>query len=324
MRKIAILTSGGDAPGMNPALRAIAKSAKANGLEPYVVFEGYKGLYNDQIKKADELDLDYFLSQGGTCIYSARFPEFKNPEVRAKAIENLNKHGIEALVVIGGDGSYMGAQLLHEAGVKTIGLPGTIDNDIKSSDYTIGYDTALNTVVEAIDRIRDTARSHQRIMVVEIMGNNCGDLALFSGLATGAEIISTSEAKLSEEEIINAAYELSKQPGRRSVIVAVSEKLYDIKKLAERIQEKTGWETRSNPLNHIQRGGRPTAQERIWASLMGMKAVEKLLNGESGLAIGISKGDVVAIPILEALKMESDAKEKVIKKAEKFNTLNRF
>ncbi|AKF40878.1 6-phosphofructokinase [Mycoplasmopsis canis] len=322
MKKIAILTSGGDAPGMNNAVRAVAKHAKANGIEAFLVYEGYKGLYNDQIVPADSVDLDAYINQGGTFIYSARFPEFKDENIRKVAINNLQKRNIEALVVIGGDGSYKGAQLLHEAGVKTIGLPGTIDNDIAASDYTIGYDTALNTIVDAIDKIRDTAKSHQRIMIVEVMGNGCGDLALYSGLATGAEIIATNQYKLSNEEIVEKSKELTKQPGRRSIIIVVSEKCYDIKELEKQIQEGTGWDTRSNPLNHIQRGGRPSAQERILASLLGQKAVDFLLEGKSGLAVGIIKNDIVGVPILEALSMENASKNKFIQKAIKFNKLN--
>ncbi|WP_117275400.1 6-phosphofructokinase [Mycoplasmopsis edwardii] len=323
MKKIAILTSGGDAPGMNNAVRAIAKHAKANGLEAYLVYEGYKGLYNDQIVSADNVDLDFYLNQGGTFIYSARFPEFKEASIRQVAIENLKKRGIEALVVVGGDGSYRGAQLLHEAGVKTIGLPGTIDNDIASSDFTIGYDTALNTIVDAIDKIRDTAKSHKRIMIVEVMGNGCGDLALYSGLATGAEIIVTNQYRLSHEEISNIAVELTKQEGRRSIVIVVSEKTYDIKQLEKDVQNATGWDTRVNPLNHIQRGGVPTAQERILASLLGQKAVDLLLEGKSGLAVGIIKNDIVGVPILEALSMENASKNKFVQKAIKFNNLNR-
>ncbi|TQC54695.1 6-phosphofructokinase [Mycoplasmopsis cynos] len=324
MKKVAILTSGGDAPGMNNAIRAIAKHAKANNLEAYLVYEGYKGLYNDKIVNADSIDLDFYLNQGGTCIYSARFPEFKEPEVRKVALNNLKKRNIDALVVIGGDGSYKGAQLLHEAGLKTIGLPGTIDNDIASSDYTIGYDTALNTIVDAIDRIRDTARSHKRIMIVEVMGNGCGDLALYSGLATGAEIIVSSQYKLTHEEIAAKALELTKQPGRRSIVIVVSEKCYDIKQLEQDVQKATNWATRVNPLNHIQRGGKPTAQERILASLLGQKAIEYLLEGKSGLAIGIINNDIVGVPILEALSMDNLSKNKFVQKAIKFNKLNQI
>ncbi|MCU4706505.1 6-phosphofructokinase [Mycoplasma sp. CSL7503-lung] len=322
MRKIAILTSGGDAPGMNNAVRAVVKGAKSNGLEAFLVYEGYKGLYNDNIVSADNVDLDLFLNQGGTAIYSARFPEFKKPEVREVAINNLKNRGIDALVVIGGDGSYQGAQLLHQSGIKTIGLPGTIDNDIASSDFTIGYDTALNTIVDAIDKIRDTARSHKRIMIVEVMGNGCGDLALYSGLATGAEIIATKDFQPSMEEIANTSLELTKQPNRRSIIIVVSEKCYDIKQLEKIVQDKTGWDTRINPLNHIQRGGTPSAQERVLATLLGSKAVEYLMEGKSGLAVGILNNDVVGIPILEALSMKNASKEKAVQRAIKFNKLN--
>ncbi|WP_025755491.1 6-phosphofructokinase [Mycoplasmopsis cricetuli] len=324
MKKIAILTSGGDAPGMNTAVAMIAKTARANNLEPYVVIEGYKGLYYNQIEKANLEQLNLSASRGGTLIYSARFPEFKDPQIRQIAIENLKKSNIDSLVVIGGDGSYKGAQLLHEAGVKTIALPGTIDNDIASSDFTIGYDTALNTIVRAIDQIRDTAISHKRIMIVEVMGNLCGDLALYSGLATGAEIIATSEYKMPVEEIVAKAKELTLNRRRRSIIIVVSEKIYDLKQLEKEINQATGWATRSNPLNHIQRGGNPSGQERINASLMAIKAVELLLEQKSGLAIGNIKNDIIAIPILEALNLENKSKTKAVEKAIKFNLINKF
>ncbi|ADE19636.1 6-phosphofructokinase [Mycoplasma crocodyli] len=324
MKKIAILTSGGDAPGMNPALCAIIRCAKSNGLTPYIVYEGFKGLYENNIKLTDDLDLDHVQSQGGTAIYSARFPEFKNEEVRNVAIENLMKKGIDSLIVIGGDGSYMGAQLLHEKGFKTIGIPGTIDNDIASSDYTIGYDTALNTIVDSIDKIRDTATSHKRIMIVEVMGNECGDLALYSGLATGAEIIATSDHVISIPDMANLAYELTLQEKRRSVIIIVSEKRYDLKYLEKAIEEKTKWTTRATSLAHVQRGGRPTAQERILSSLFGIKAVELILEGKSGLAIGVINNDIVGTPILEALSMVNKAKEKARVKLQKYNKLNKI
>ncbi|EFF41822.1 6-phosphofructokinase [Mycoplasmopsis alligatoris] len=324
MRKIAILTSGGDAPGMNSALCSIIRNAKSHNLEVFVVLEGYKGLVDNNIVSADTLKLNELSHQGGTAIYSARYPEFKELSVRKIAVKNLKDKDIDALIVIGGDGSYMGAQLLHELGVHTIGLPGTIDNDIASSDFTIGYDTALNTIVEAIDKIRDTANSHKGIMIVEVMGNECGDLALYSGLATGAEIIATSDYVIPMEQIANDAIELTKQEGRRSIIVLVSEKRYDLKSLEKMIQEKTGWTTRSNSLAHTQRGGRPTAQERILSSLMGIKAVDYLLEGKSGLAIGIVKNDIVGVPILEALSMKNPSKLKAREKVIKFNKLNKM
>ncbi|AKB11037.1 6-phosphofructokinase [Mycoplasmopsis synoviae] len=324
MKNIAILTSGGDSPGMNPAVVAIVKAAKANNINSYVVYEGYKGLVENNIQSASELNINDYISRGGTFIYSARYPEFKDKEVRAKAIENLKTKNIEALIVIGGDGSYMGAQKLHEEGVKTIGLPGTIDNDIKSSDFTIGYDTALNTIVSAVDKIRDTANSHQRIMIVEVMGNQCGDLALYSGIATGAEIIATSSYTPTPEEIANQALELTKQKNRRSVIIMVSEKRYNITELAKLVEEKTKWATRANSLNHIQRGGSPTAQERILASLLGFKAVEFLLDNKSGYALGIQNNDIVGVPILEALNMEPVAAKKTLEKTVKINKINKI
>lgn len=326
IKRIAILTSGGDAPGMNSAIRAAAKMARSRGIETFLVYEGYKGLVDDNIVPSTKVDLDFFNSRGGTCIYSARYPQFKDPEVREIAIKNLNRRKIDALIVIGGDGSYAGAQLLHEKGIKTIGLPGTIDNDIASSDFTIGYDTALNTVVRSIDQIRDTAASHKRIMIIEVMGNNCGDLALHSGLATGAEVIATSEYRLDEKEIVKTCVELTTnaKPVRRNIAIVVSEKLYDIKQLAKDIEKATGWETRPNVLGHIQRGGNPSAQERILASLFGIKAVECLLEGKSGVAIGIIDNDIVASPIPEALSMVNKSKAKVRDKAIKFNELNRL
>ncbi|WP_156930247.1 6-phosphofructokinase [Mycoplasmopsis lipofaciens] len=327
IKKIAILTSGGDAPGMNSAIRAIAKSARSEGLEAYLVFEGYKGLYYDKFINSTEIDLDYQNSRGGTCIYSSRFPEFKDPKVREVAINNLKKREIDALVVIGGDGSFRGAQLLHEAGIKTIGLPGTIDNDITSSDLTIGFDTALNVVVDAMDKIRDTASSQKRIVVVEIMGNKCGDLTLYGGLAAGAEIISTSENKLSIEQIYEDAKKITQTKNKdiRSIIIAVSEKMYDLKELVDKLSTIEGFDTRANVLGHIQRGGNPSAQERVLSSMFGMKAVECLLKNESGIVIGILNNEITTLPILEALSINRESRiKKAAELANKFNKLNKI
>ncbi|UWD34005.1 6-phosphofructokinase [Mesomycoplasma molare] len=320
IKKIAILTSGGDAPGMNNAVRAVVKHALANQIEPFLVFEGYKGLVNKNILPATQYDVDQYVSKGGTFIFSARFPEFKDPNVRLQAKKNLEDIGIDALVVIGGDGSYMGAQLLHEIGIKTIGLPGTIDNDITSSDFTIGYDTALNTIVDAVDKLRDTSNSHNRFLMLEVMGHGAGDLALYSGLATGAEIIITNEHTMNEDEIAKIVNHQIKIMKKRSVIAIVSEFIYpNLKAIAKSVEEKTGIASRAMALEHVQRGGNPSAQERIWATLMGIKAVDLLKEGKSGIAIGISKGDIVSIPILEALQAPRKSnKEKAIK----FNKLN--
>ena len=320
IKKIAILTSGGDAPGMNNATRAIAKHAIAVGIEPFLVMGGYKGLHSGNIIKSSDINLDEFISKGGTVIKSSRFPEFKNIEVRKEAKAQLDKRGIDALVVIGGDGSYMGAQLLHELGVKTIALPGTIDNDISSTDFTIGYDTALNTIVDSVEKIRDTMNSHNRAAVVEVMGHGCGDLALFSGLATGAEVVVTNESKLSVDEIAAIIKEQMEVKKKDSVIVIVSEFIFDdLKLLQDELCEKSGQTVRTMSLAHVQRGGRPSATERINASLMGIESVNLLKDGKSGLAIGIVNGKIDSIEILEALNAPRTDRREIAKTINKLN-----
>lgn len=302
IKKIAILTSGGDSPGMNNTIRAVVKAAKAKGIESFLVYEGYKGLTEGNIHSSDKTNIDHYINQGGTFIFSARFPEFKKPEVRQKAKEQLDKLGIEALVVIGGDGSYQGAQLLHTIGVKTIGLPGTIDNDISSTDFTIGFDTALNAIVENVDRIRDTSRSHHRAMIVEVMGRYAGDLAIYSGIATGSELIITAERVLSVDEIVKVVDHQMNVLKKDSMIIITSEHIYEnIDQLAKEIEQKTNIVTRGCILAHLQRGGNPTAMERVLATKMGTYAVELLLTGQSGVAIGIKENKLVNFPILDAL-----------------------
>lgn len=304
IKKIAILTSGGDAPGMNNAIRAIVKAANWRGIETYLVYEGYKGLVEGNIKSSKDINIDSFINQGGTFIYSARYPEFQEPSTREKAKRRLNELEIEALVVIGGDGSYKGAQLLHTIGVKTIALPGTIDNDISSTDFTIGFDTALNTIVESIDKIRDTARSHGRAMIVEVMGRYAGDLAVYSGIATGSELIITVEKKINVDEIAKVIDHQINKLKKDSVIVITSEHIYsDINEIAKEIENKTNVVTRACVLSHIQRGGNPTALERVLATKMGTYAVELLIEGQSGVAIGIVNNELVHNPILEALSL---------------------
>lgn len=320
IKKVAILTSGGDAPGMNNAVRAIAKHATANGIESFVVMEGYKGLHAGDIHPITDLDLDGSVSKGGTIIYSSRFPEFKELKVRKEAKAQLDKLGIDALVVIGGDGSYHGAQLLHDLGVKTVALPGTIDNDITSSEFTIGYDTALNTIVDSVEKVRDTMNSHNRAAIVEVMGHGCGDLALFSALATGAELVVTNESKKTVDEIAQVVREQIKEKGKRSAIVIISEMVYsDLKKLETEVSEKSGVVTRALSLAHTQRGGKPSATERINASLMGIEAVDQMIKGKSGIAIGILKGKMAATPILEALKLPREDRHKMAIKINKLN-----
>ncbi|AHI53561.1 6-phosphofructokinase [Spiroplasma sabaudiense Ar-1343] len=319
IKKIGVLTSGGDAPGMNAAVGAVIKTAIANKITPFIVKDGYKGLVNNWIEEVNETFANDIISRGGTVIGSARLPEFKDIEVRKKAVKNLQNLGIEALVVIGGDGSYQGAQKLTEMGINCIGLPDTIDNDIVSSDYTIGFDTALNTVVEAIDKIRDTAQSHNRCMVIEIMGNACGDLTLFAAVATGAEVISVPESKLSEEEICNQVSKLAKD-NRRSVIVAISEKIYpSAEELAKKIQKASGYDSRATVLGHIQRGGSPTAMDRYLSVTAGIFAVEQLIAGKGGLYIGLDKNELVARDIDKTLNMERKDVSKLISKIREIN-----
>lgn len=306
IKKIAILTSGGDSPGMNNAIRAVVKEARANGIEPFLVYEGYMGLHKGQIQKASKIDFDNYLAKGGTFIYSARYPEFKQPEIRMEAKAQLDKLGIDALVVIGGDGSYQGAQLLHEIGVNTIGLPGTIDNDISSSDFTIGYDTALNTIVENVDKLRDTLTSHDRCGIMEVMGRHCGDLALFAGMATGAEVIVTNESPQTPEQIAKQVKE-QHEKGKRSVVVLVTENVFDdLDAVASTVEKISGKVTRAMALKHPQRGGIPTAQERINATRMGIRAVRLLMEGKSGLAVGIINGHTSWTPIMETLSHTDD------------------
>lgn len=320
IKKIAILTSGGDAPGMNPTIRAIVRSANVNNIEAYLVLNGYKGLVEGDIKPANSINLDHYINRGGTCIFSARYPEFKDPEVRLKAKQKLDQLGIEALVVIGGDGSYQGAQLLNNIGIKTIALPGTIDNDISSTDFTIGFDTTLNTIVENIDKIRDTSRSHQRATIVEVMGRYAGDLAVYSGIATGSELIITSENKMGVDEIAKVIDQQINHLKKDSVIVIATEHIYpDVNAIAKEIETKTGVCTRATVLGHLQRGGTPSAMERYMATKMGDFAIELLIKDQSGLAIGLVKNELTAFPILEALSKE---RVKYLEVIEKFNKIN--
>ncbi|GAB7218690.1 6-phosphofructokinase [Vibrio comitans] len=301
IKKIGVLTSGGDAPGMNAAVRGVVRTALSKGVEVFGIYDGYQGLYEDRIQKLDRSSVSDVINKGGTFLGSARFPEFKDEAVRAKAIENLKKHGIEALVVVGGDGSYMGAKKLTEMGYPCIGLPGTIDNDIAGTDYTIGYLTALNTVIDAIDRLRDTSSSHQRISIVEIMGRHCGDLTLMSAIAGGCEYIITPERQWSKEELITSIEEgIAK--GKKHAIIALTELMFDANDLAKDIEKATGRETRATVLGHIQRGGRPTAFDRVLASRMGNYAVHLLLEGHGGRCVGIQKEELVHHDIIDAIE----------------------
>lgn len=307
---IGVLTSGGDAPGMNAAIRAVTRTCLNKGIKIYGVRLGYKGLTEGDFIEFDRHSTRNIINIGGTFLKSARFPEFKDPEVRKLAIEKMKEVGMEALVVIGGDGSYNGALKLTEMGINCIGIPGTIDNDIPDTDFTIGFDTALNTIVDTLDKLRDTSASHQRCTILEVMGRRCGDLAVHAGLACGAEMIITSESGFDEEELI-ATLKQSKAQEKKHAIVVITEHITDVFELAKRVEAATGFETRSNVLGHMQRGGSPTAQDRVLATRMGIKAVELLEEGKGGLCVSTVKGDLVGLPITEVLSHRRKADERI-------------
>ncbi|MGL4972333.1 MAG: 6-phosphofructokinase [Culicoidibacterales bacterium] len=307
IKRIGVLTSGGDAPGMNAAIRAVVREAVKNGIEVYGIENGYYGLIHENIRPLGRYDVSDVLSEGGTFLRSARFPEFKDPAVREEAVKILNKWGIEALVVIGGDGSYMGAKLLTELGVNCIGLPGTIDNDIPGTDYTIGFNTSLETIVEAIDKLRDTSSSHHRASVVEVMGRHAGDLALWAAIAGGAEDVLIPEINVPKEELFKRLRE-DYADGKRHAIIIVAEGLVldgyfeSSAALAKEIEVESGFETRATVLGHIQRGGTPSAFDRVLASRMGAYAVQQLVNGVGGRCIGIQNERLVHHDIIDAME----------------------
>ncbi|MYL34140.1 6-phosphofructokinase [Pontibacillus yanchengensis] len=305
MKKIGVLTSGGDAPGMNAAIRAVARKCIYHNVEVYGVYYGYQGLIEGHIEKMELGSVGDIIQRGGTTLYTARCPEFKTEEGRAKAIEQLNAHGIEGLVVIGGDGSFMGAKKLTELGYPCIGVPGTIDNDIPATDFTIGFDTALNTVIEAIDKIRDTATSHERTYVIEVMGRNAGDIALWAGLADGAETIIIPEVNDSFDDIVERLNR-GHERGKRHSIIIVAEGVGSGFDYGKRIQEATELETRVTVLGHTQRGGSPTAFDRVLASRLGAQAVDLLLEGKAGRMVGIQNNQLVDHDIIEALETKHE------------------
>lgn len=301
MKKIAVLTSGGDAPGMNAAIRAVVRKGIYHGLEVMGVYNGYQGLIDGNIHNLDLGSVGDIIQRGGTRLYSARCIEFMSEEGQLKGIEQLKKHGIEGLVVIGGDGSYRGAMALTERGLPAVGVPGTIDNDIPGTDYTIGFDTALNTVIEAIDKIRDTATSHERTFIVEVMGRDAGDLALWAGLAGGAETIVIPEDPYQLDDIV-ARLKSGHERGKKHSIIIVAEGVMSGNALAELIEKHAQIETRVSVLGHIQRGGSPTARDRVLASQFGARAVELLMEGQGGLAVGMRNHQVVDYSMTEAFQ----------------------
>ena len=304
MKTIGILTSGGDAPGMNAAIRAVVRSAIYYGCKVYGINRGYKGLIESDLVEMDLSSVGDIIHRGGTILKSSRCEEFKTEEGRQKAVKILKKHGIDCLVVIGGDGSFNGAQKLSD-----LGLPGTIDNDLAYTDYTIGFDTALNTVVDAISKIRDTSSSHERVNIVEVMGRHCGDLALYSGLAGGAETIIVPEVDYKIEDIC-LRLETTKKRGKRHSIIVVAEGVGNANDIAKGIVERTGADLRVTVLGHVQRGGSPTVSDRILASRMGVRAVELLLDGKSARVVGIKDDKIIDMEIHEALSKKKSFDKK--------------
>lgn len=300
MRKIGVLTSGGDAPGMNAAIRAVVRKAIYHGLEVAGVRRGYTGLISGDIVPMDLGSVGDIIHRGGTILQTARCDEFRTEEGQNKAVEMFRQHSIDGLVVIGGDGSFRGAKILSDKGIPTIGIPGTIDNDIPCTDYTIGFDTAVNTVIDAVDKIRDTATSHERTYVIEVMGRNAGDIALMAGVAVGAENVLVPEAKYDIAAIVEKLKRGAAR-GKKHSLLLVAEGAGKGFAIGEVIRELTGWDTRVTVLGHIQRGGSPTAFDRMLASKMGAKAVDLLLAGDQAKMVGVIGGHVVATDITEAL-----------------------
>lgn len=293
--KLAVLTSGGDAPGMNAAVRAVVRTAESYGYEVYGVKDGYQGLIEDDMFLLDHQSVSGMLSKGGTFLGTARVPEFKEESYQLKAIENMKNRGIDALIAIGGDGTYRGAMALAQLGFKTIGLPGTIDNDIAGTDFTIGFSTAVETIVDALDKLRDTSQSHQRCSIVETMGRHCGDLALFAGICGGAEFIVTPENPVDKDEMINTLKK-HKEAGRRHSIIVVTEKIFDVHALADEITEQSGFASRATVLGYIQRGGHPDSEDRILGSRMGAYAVELIRDEIHGVCVGVRDSRMIHLP----------------------------
>lgn len=310
MKTIGVLTSGGDSPGMNAAIRAVVRSGLRKGMTVYGIKRGYCGLIEDDMEPMNELSVAGILKQGGTILYTARCAEFRTEEGVAKGAQTCEAHGIEGLVVIGGDGSYRGASDLSDHGVQCIGLPGTIDNDIACTEYTIGYDTAMNTAVEMMDKLADTSHSHLRCSVVEVMGHGAGYIALNTGLASGALEIITKEMPYDLDEIAKKMLEY-KARGKTNFVIVVSENVGNSNEIAKLLQEKTGIETRATILGHVQRGGSPTVRDRNVATEMGYHAVELLEQDIGNRIVSVQNGKVVDIDIKEALAMTKPYDERL-------------
>ena len=309
VKTIGVLTSGGDAPGMNAAIRAVVRQAITKGLNVKGIKRGYAGLLQEEIIDMHAQDVSDIIQRGGTILQTARCMDFTTPEGQQKGAEICKKHGIDGVVVIGGDGSFKGAQKLAEHGINTIGLPGTIDLDIASTEYTIGFDTAVNTAMEAIDKVRDTSTSHERCSIIEVMGRGAGYIALWCGIANGAEdILLPEKYNYDEQMIVNHIIENRKR-GKKHHIIINAEGIGHSTSMARRIEAATGIETRATILGYMQRGGSPTCKDRVYASTMGAKAVDLLLEGKTNRVVGYRHGEFVDFDIDEALAMQKGIPE---------------
>ncbi|MCY1714823.1 6-phosphofructokinase [Caproiciproducens galactitolivorans] len=302
-KTIAVLTSGGDAPGMNAAVRAVTRTGISSGMRVMGVRRGYNGLLNRDVFEMNLRSVSDIINDGGTALFTARSPEFNTPEGIQEAADNCRDMGIEGVVVIGGDGSFRGARDLTKAGIPCVGVPGTIDNDIASSEYTIGFDTAMNTAVEMVDRLRDTTESHDRCSVVEVMGRRCGDLALQTGIAVGATTILVPEIPYDFQRDIVDRMMFTQKTGKKHFIIVVAEGVGGVDKLAKDIEAKTGIETRATVLGHVQRGGSPTLRDRVVGSVMGYYAADLLYHGKGNRVVVMRGGKITDLDITEALNM---------------------
>ena len=309
IRQIGVLTSGGDSPGMNAAIRAVAREAMHNKCKVIGIQRGYKGLLNEEFKEMKAVDVAGIIQMGGTILGTARCPEFKEEEVQQKAADICRKHGIDGIVVIGGDGSYRGAQALSRHGVNTIGLPGTIDLDITCTDYTIGFDTAVNTAMEAIDKVKDTSSSHERCSIIEVMGRHAGYIALWCGIANGAEDILIPEKYDYDEQKIVDHIIINRRLGKKHHLIINAEGIGHSTSMARRIEAATGIETRATILGYMQRGGSPTCKDRYYASVMGAYAADILVQGKTNRVVCYRNGQFVDLDIEEALAMTKNISE---------------
>ena len=303
-KSIAVLTSGGDAPGMNAAVRAVVRSGINMGMKVYGVYRGYNGLLNGDVKEMNLRSVSEIIGNGGTMLYTARSEEFKKKEAQERAADYCRSMGISGVVVIGGDGSFRGAQALTNAGINCIGVPGTIDNDIACSEYTVGFDTAMNTAIDMVDRIRDTAQSHDRCSIVEVMGRRCGDIALQTGISAGATAILVPEVEFNIEKDVISRIINTQKTGKKHFIIVVAEGVGKVNDLAKYIEQRLGIEARATILGHVQRGGTPTVRDRVVASQMGYKAVDLLNQGFGNRVVVMRDGKITDLDIDEALSME--------------------